>query len=128
MRYDFNYNDSGKGYTGKVDMCIINVQVNKDRTMQFNFTWHLVSFTGPKPNRYVYGRMVSLSLVDDSGNRYPALYNSGKEQDRDENKDGVDTTSGWYLFPTPVKWAQYFTLYNDYVKNASIPYISFISQ
>jgi hypothetical protein len=128
MRYDFQYSDPAPGGVGTVDMCLINVQVNKNKTMQFNFTWHLVRSTGPTPNRYVYGNLDILTLTDEFGTRYSPISNSGKKPDRDENTDGVDTTAGWYLFPVPVKDAKVFTVHNDDGKTQSIGNISFITK
>ena len=128
VQYEFGYSDPNPGGTGVVRMCLVNVQVNKDQSMQFNMTWTLVSSTGPTPSRYVYGSMDALFLTDEFGTRYDPMANSGKEPDRDENKDGVDTISGWYLFPKPVKTAKLFTLHDDDGKSLSIGYLSFITK
>jgi hypothetical protein len=109
MRYGFN--SGGQADGAQTEMCLISVQVNKDRSMQFNFTFRLVSFVGEKPHRYVFGEMIPIYLTDEWGNRYDPLYNSGKKPDRDENKDGVDTTAGWYMFPAPVEGVKLFTVH-----------------
>jgi hypothetical protein len=127
MQFGFTYNDPAPGGTGVVKMCIITVQVNKDRTMQFNILWHLVSATGQTPNRYIYGNIDAVYLTDESGNRYDPLANSGKAPDRDDNHDGVDSTSGWYLFPAPVKNARLFTFHDDDGKKVSIEDLDFKS-
>lgn len=128
MRFDFAYSDPAPGGTGTVDMCLATVQINKSRSMQFNFTWHLVSASGPTPNRYIYGNLDALTLTDNLGKVYAPISNSGKKPDRDENADGVDTTAGWYLFPAPSAEARVFTLHDDDGKSVSIPYISFITK
>ena len=128
VQYEFPYSDPAPGGRGLVNMCLVNVQVYKDQSMQFNMTWTLVSSTGSTPNRYVYGSMDALYLTDEFGTRYDPMANSGKEPDRDENKDGVDTISGWYLFPKPVKTARVFTLHDEDGKSLSINYLSFITK
>ncbi len=125
VQYGFSYGDPAPGGTGVVSMCIIKVQINKDRSMQFNMLWHLVSATGGTPNRYVYGNIDAVYLTDEFGNRYDPLANSGRAPDRDENNDGVNSTSGWYLFPAPDKEARLFVFHDDDGKRVSIRDLSF---
>jgi len=127
-QYNFAYADPNPGKTGVVRMCIVDVVINHDHTMQFNMLWHLVSFSGGKPGRYVYGRMIAVYLTDENGNRYNPVANSGKEPDRDLNHDGVDSISGWYLFPSPQKEAKLFTLHDDEGKNIKIGGMWFITR
>lgn len=128
VQYEFGYGDPNPGGTGVVRMCLVNVQLNKDQSMQFNMIWTLISASGPTPNRYVYGNMDALFLTDEFGTRYDPIANSGKEPDRDENIDGVDTISGWYLFPKPIKTARLFTLHDEDGKSVAIRNLSFITK
>ena len=124
MQFGFSYSDPGPG-TGVVKMCIMTVQINKNRSMQFNILWHLVSATGQTPNRYIYGNIDAVYLTDEFGNRYDPLANSGKEPDRDENHEGADSTAGWYLFPPPAKNAHLFTFHDDDGKKVSVEVLDF---
>jgi hypothetical protein len=128
VQFGFTYNDPAPGGTGVVSMCIVNVQVFKNHSMQFNMLWHLVSASGQTPNRYIYGNIDAVYLTDEFGNRYDPLANSGKKPDRDENNDGADSTSGWYLFPPPVKDARLFTFHDDDGKSVAIVDMEFITR
>jgi len=125
VEYGFTYGDPAPGGTGVVRLCIITVQINKNRSMQFNVMWHLVSASRGTPNRYIYGNIDAVYLTDEFGNRYNSTGNSGKAPDRDENHDGVNSTSGWYLFPPPAKNARLFTFHDDDGKKVSIVDLDF---
>ena len=127
-QYQFNYADPTPGKTGMVRMCIVDVVINHNGSMQFNILWHLLSMTGSLPSRYVYGKMIAVYLTDEFGNRYNPVANSGKEPDRDSNKDGQDSISGWYLFPPPEKEATLFTLHDDEGRNIKIGGMWFITR
>jgi hypothetical protein len=119
------YTEGSQVYNGVVNLCLINVLVRDDYKMQFNLVWHFASKDVPVPHRYVYGNLDTMHLVDDLGNRYDPLGNSGKTQDTDAKGAGENSIAAYYLFPRPQKAARAFTLVDD-DKNASINLIILI--
>jgi outer membrane receptor protein involved in Fe transport len=112
-------------YDGIVNLCLIDVLVRDDYKMQFNLVWHFASKDLPVPHRYVFGNLDTMHLVDDLGNRYDPLGNSGKTQDTDAPGAGENSIAAYYLFPRPTKGARVFTLVDD-DKNRSINLIILI--
>ena len=116
---NLRYNYGGTIYNGIVNLCLTSVLVRDDYKMQFNLVWHFASKDLPVPHRYVYGNLDNMHLVDDLGNRYDPLGNSGKTQDTDAPGAGENSIAAYYLFPRAQKGARVFTLVDD-DKNASI--------
>ncbi len=120
-----HYTYGSKAYDGIVNLCLVDVLVRDDYKMQFNLVWHFASKDLPVPHRYVYGNLDTMLLVDDLGNRYEPLGNSGKTQDTDAQGPGENSIAAYYLFPRPKPGAHVFILI-DVDKKKSIDIIILI--
>lgn len=117
---DSNVFDPNGKYSLTMDLCVTTVLVRKDWTMQFNLEWRLISWDGPFPSRFMYAHNDYMSLVDDLGNWFPRLSDSGPVVDNDNTGGKQNTYAGWYLFPPAADGAKIFTLV-DTDKKVTVP-------